>query len=385
MPISVAILTTDKREFERDYQNSKPSFGAAPEALFQGLASLPDANIHVISCLQEPPVSSPEKLADNIWFHGLVVPKIGWLKTGYQGCIRAVKEKLREIRPDIVHGQGTERDCALSAVFSGFPNVLTIHGNMRKLAKVNKARPFSFPWLAARLEAFALPRSSGIFCNSGHTEDLVRPLAKKTWLVPNAVRDVFFSTPVCAPAPAVPLLLNIGYIDPNKAQNKILAMAARLRQRGAKFQLQFVGRMDETPYSARFRELLDAARPHNYVTYTPEMPAPQLISLMDRASALIHAPGEEAFGLVTAEALTRNLRLFGFNVGGLPDVCAGIDAAVLVEPGNFGVLEEALMQWFASGAPKADNAAQKIRERFHPDVVARRHVEIYREVLSKPA
>jgi hypothetical protein len=107
---------------------------------------------------------SPEKLAPNIFFHSLYVPKIGWMRTLYQGCVRAVRKKLREIRPDIVHGQGTEMDCAVEAVFSGFPNVLTIHGNMRLIARVNRVRPFSFLWLAARLERLTIPRSSGVVC-----------------------------------------------------------------------------------------------------------------------------------------------------------------------------------------------------------------------------
>ena len=99
---------------------------------------------------------SPEKLAPNIFFHSLYVPKIGWMRTLYQGCVRAVRKKLREIRPDIVHGQGTEMDCAMEAVFSGLPNVVTIHGNMAELASLLRARLGSFPWLAARLENLAL-------------------------------------------------------------------------------------------------------------------------------------------------------------------------------------------------------------------------------------
>ena len=74
---------------------------------------LPDVEVHVVSCTQQP-MKSPIKLAENIFFHSLLVPKIGWLRTGYQGCIRAVRKKLRAIQPDIVHGQGTERDCACS-------------------------------------------------------------------------------------------------------------------------------------------------------------------------------------------------------------------------------------------------------------------------------
>src|SRR4051812_41916837 len=130
MSLTVAILTSERREHDKDYANPTPGFGTAPEALLQGFALLPDAQVHVLSCTRQP-VSAPEKLAANIWYHNLHVPRIGWMRTLYQGTIRAARKKLHEIQPDIVHGQGTEHDCALSAVFSGFPNVLTIHGNMR--------------------------------------------------------------------------------------------------------------------------------------------------------------------------------------------------------------------------------------------------------------
>src|SRR5439155_13329895 len=134
----------------------------------------------VISCTQQP-MASPQRLADNIWFHSLHVPKLGWLRTGYQGCIRAVRKRLKAIKPDIVHGQGTERDCGLSAIFSGFPNVVTIHGNMSELARLFRRPIASYDWLAARLEAFTLKRTAGVFCNSEYTERLVKPRSRRTW------------------------------------------------------------------------------------------------------------------------------------------------------------------------------------------------------------
>src|SRR5438309_10184838 len=121
----VAILTTDNREHHRRYDVAEPYFGPAVEALLEGLAAIPELEVHVIACTQRP-MTAPEKLSANTSFHLLQVPKIGWLRTGYQGCVRTIRGKLREIQPQIVHGQGTERECALGAVFSGFPNVLTL-------------------------------------------------------------------------------------------------------------------------------------------------------------------------------------------------------------------------------------------------------------------
>ena len=176
--MKVALLTTDNRGPFQDTDNTTPWFGTAPEALLQGFARLPEVEVHVVSCIRQP-VSSPEKIALNIFFHSLLVPKIGWMRTLYQGCIRATRKKLREISPDIVHGQGTELDSGLSGALSGFPNVLTIHGNMKAIAEIYRSRPGSFQWLAAKLETPALKKTGGVFCNSAYTESLVAPRAQK--------------------------------------------------------------------------------------------------------------------------------------------------------------------------------------------------------------
>ena len=153
MSLRIAILTTDNREHQRTYAETAPRFRPAIEALLQGLARRSELEIHVVACTQRP-MDAAEKLSENIWFHLLDVPKIGWLRIGYQGCVRAIRQKLCAIQPDLVHGQGTERECALSAVLSGFPNVVTIHGNIGEVAKSVGARFGSFLWCAARLESY---------------------------------------------------------------------------------------------------------------------------------------------------------------------------------------------------------------------------------------
>src|SRR6185369_4143058 len=156
--MKIVQLTTDAREHYKDYGNPRPFFGTAPEALLQGFAAQPGVEVHVVACVRRF-MPTPVQLADNIWHHTLVVPKWGWMSTLYHGCIRAVRRKLRELAPDIVHGQGTERDCALAAVRSGYPNVTTIHGNMAEMARKSGAKAGSFHWLTGKLENYALKRT----------------------------------------------------------------------------------------------------------------------------------------------------------------------------------------------------------------------------------
>src|SRR5689334_17786371 len=101
MQLKIAQVTMDNREHYKTHSDPVPCFGTAPEALMQGFSRLPEAEVHVISCIRQP-VGAPEKLAPNIFFHSLVVPKIGWIRTGFQGCVRAVRRKINEIQPDIV-------------------------------------------------------------------------------------------------------------------------------------------------------------------------------------------------------------------------------------------------------------------------------------------
>jgi glycosyltransferase involved in cell wall biosynthesis len=382
----IAILTTDNREFNKSYEEPRPRFGASPEALLQGFELLGGIGtdgfpftIDVIGCAQQR-MRSPGFLAPGLRFHSLHVPKIGWLRTGYQGCIRAVRNKLREINPDLVHGQGTERECAISAVFSGYKNVLTIHGNMSELGRRYGAGFPQYRWFASKLEDLALKRTAGVLCNSAYTESLVAPRTRRTWRVPNPLRMEFFQPQNPRPANPHPILLNVGVISPRKRQVEILEMARTLYAKGLRFQINFIGSCDETPYGCQFLEmLLECAE---FARYTPHLPTGELIARFDEADALIHFPEEEAFGLVVAEALTRNLKLFGARLGGIIDICTGVEGADLVDEEDWKGLSHLIEVWIKEGYHHPVKAASVMAERYHPKVIARQHLLIYRELLG---
>jgi len=380
--LKVAILTTDNRENDHNYSAPSPYFGTAPSALLGGFSNFPNLEVHVISCTQQP-MSSPAKLTNNVWFHSLNVPKVGWLRTGYSGCILAVRKKLKEIQPDIVHGQGTERDCGISAVFSGFPNVITIHGNMAELARIFRARFASFHWWAAKLENFTLPRTSGVLCNSQYTHSLVSPRSKNSWLVPNPIRDSFFAPliPIILPV-ETPTFLVVGVICPRKQQLEILELLIKLRQQNAHFQVKFIGACGEDPYGKAFLDLLNGQKTSCWVSWLGVLDEPALIHCMDSAHALLHFPEEEAFGLVVAESLARGLKLFASNVGGICDIASGVPEAELFDPEDWGGLQKSLATWIQKPIIASQQNQQLMRTRYHPKVIATRHLEIYREVLS---
>jgi glycosyltransferase involved in cell wall biosynthesis len=377
----IAVSTTDNRDQLRTYDAVAPLFGSAPEALLQGFALLPEVEVHVLVCARKR-MPSPEKVAPNIFYHCLVVPKIGWMRTLFQGCIRAVRKKLKEIQPEIVHGQGTEGHQALSAVFSDFPNVITIHGNMRRIADLEKPRPFTYNWLAARLEGFTIPRSGGVVCITRHTQQAVAGLAKRTWVVPNAVDASFFDVHAQLEPEARPRVLCVGHIRPLKNQNGLIhALDPLARER--RFELMFLGAASEGPaYTAEFLRLV-AERP--WCSHGGLASRSQLQVHLSQAAVLVLPTFEDNCPMVVLEAMAAGVPVVAARVGGLPDLIEEGKTGFFCDPHDAASMragvERALLDRSAA-AEMAKRAQQRARERFHPKVIAQRHIQIYREMLD---
>ena len=377
--MKIAIVIPDNRDELRRYSDPAPFFGA-PTALFEGLADIQECEIHVVSCTQKP-LRSPEKLAGNIYFHSVLVPKWGWMRGAYVGCVRALSRKLREIKPELVHGQGTERYSALAAVFSGFPNVLTIHGNMRLVAKVNRAKPFSFAWLAARLETFTLPRSDGIVCISTYTQHNVAGLARKTWVVPNAVDGSFFDL-VLKPA-ELRQILCVAHISVRKNQVQLIRALDPLAAK-EKFELVFYGGANrKDPYVEDFFALL---KDRPWCRYAGFADRSGLKAALASSTASVLPSLEDNCPMSVLEAMAAGVPVAAAKVGGVPDlVTPGVDG-LLFDPEQLDSIRSAVSE-ILTDQPRAAQLARMGKEtalrRFRPNIIARRHLEIYHEVLGR--
>ena len=380
-PLKIAVVVPDNRDEFRTYADPLPHFGTAPSALLDGFSLLPEeCEIHVVNCVQQP-VAAPEKIGPNIFYHTEIVPKWGWLRGGYVGCVRSVRRQFKKIQPDIVHGQGTERYCALAAVRSGFPNVLTVHGNMRLIAQLNRERLFSFNWLAARLESFTLPRTDGVVCITHYTQNAVQDLAPRTWVLPNAVNREFFGVQP-APDPAQPLIiLCVGAVCFRKNQNEFIrALDPLARQK--KFKLVFLGQVEANDYGAEFFQLV---RARDWCEHLPFASHGGVKEQMRGATVVALPTREDNCPMVVLEAMAAGVPVLASNVGGVPD---------LIEPERTGLFcDPQRPETFATGVARLLNepelasrlavaAKQEAQKRFHPQVIARRHLEIYREVIA---
>ena len=393
----IAFLVPDNRENFRQYELTEPYFGTAPTALLAGFAMLGDhpeaPEIHVISCTQKR-IPAPEKLASNIWFHSLHVPKAGWLRSGYLGCALAVRKKLREIKPDLVHAQGTERDCAISAVLSPYPKILTIHGNLRLIKKQVGFRPFSAMWLQSYLEGLVVPRFAGVICITNYTREAVEREVPKTWVVPNAVEPSFlelgqqrFSDNSSRPStldsrPPCPVILCVANIDERKNQNAFIRALDPLAKKMS-FEVRFFGGCGGSDYGREFRELI-ASRP--WCHYGGMLGREELRSQFEQADMLALPTHEDNCPMVVLEAMASGVPIMASKVGGIPDLIDGVRAGLFCypcDPESFRVGVKRVLEDSEHAQRMASAAHDDAMRRFHPKVIARKHLETYREILNR--
>ena len=376
----IVQITTDSREHYRDYQRPEPYFGTAPQGLLDGFTEWPDAEVHVISCSHFQ-TRVPEKLAPNIWFHQPVVGKWGWGRTLFAGSIKAVRGLVREINPDIVHGQGTERDCAMAAVLSGRPNVLTLHGNMRVHAKLPENRKSAYYKLVAILEGYCLKRTHGVVAISRYTEDLVKGLAPRAWLLPNAVdRRYFDIQPV---PPLVPRILFVGSIDERKNPlGLIRACEPMLRAGECTIAMAGQGQPDH-PY---VKEVLRLVSELPGIERLGFIGRDELGEEFRRSSLLVLPTFEDNCPMVVLEAMAAGLAVAASRVGGVPDLITHEQDGLMFDPNAPLAIKECIERLVKEPETCARlGAAGRVtaRQRFHPRVIAAAHLEIYREVLGR--
>jgi glycosyltransferase involved in cell wall biosynthesis len=376
----IVQITTDSREHFKNYKLAEPYFGTAPQALLNGFANLRDHEIHVISCSRVA-MRMPIRLADNIYFHQPIVGKWGWGKSLFLGCAQSTRKLLKEIQPDIVHGQGTERDCAMAAVLSGYPNILTLHGNMRAISQRPEYRKNLYYQLAAFLETFCLKRTNGVVAISSYTEQLVKGLASETWLLPNAVDSRFFN--IILTPPPVPRLLFVGSIIEGKNPLGLIEACAPFLKAN-RCTLALAGQFDPAgEYGKAFRSEAEVLPNIEYLGF---LGRDKLAAEFAKSSAIVLPTFEDNCPMVVLEAMAAGLPVAASRVGGVPDLVDHQITGLLFDPGNLEDMRECI-EFLINNPQFRISAGQagkrKALEEFHPSRIAKRHIEIYQAVLGK--
>jgi glycosyltransferase involved in cell wall biosynthesis len=253
---------------------------------------------------------------------------------------------------------------------------------MRLIAALEKPATFSYGWLNARLEGFTLPRTEGIICITRYTQEAVKRDNPRTWLLPNAVDESFFAVNSRPAVNAPPLIICVGLVCPRKNQNRFIQALDRVADKH-RFRLLFLGKT--APGHEYDDEFLRLVKARSWCEYGGFADRDRLRVVFKSASLLALPSLEDNCPMAVLEAMAAGVPVIGAKVGGVPDLIEEAITGLFCDPTDNASMAAAVEQVLTDPTgtkARAKTAYTSAQQRFHPRVIAQKHVEIYREVLS---
>ena len=377
--IKLLLVTTDNREHRGNYDLPEPWLSAPILSLINGFEQFPeDIEVHVACCAKQT-MPAPKKLAENVFFHQPVVPRIGWGRSLFLGCSYAIRNLAHRIGVDIVHGQGTERDVAIAAVCSGKLSVITIHGHMKKIAEFTQASFGSYYWMASHLERWAIKHSNGVVALNSYTNKRVNEDAIRTWVIPNAVEKEFFSDHTHPTSNSLGIC--VANIVPWKNQVSLIDSCRPLLEAGI-CQLSFAGSL---PHGSPFSEAFEARlRDIPGISHLGFLSPASIRDYTAKSGFLILPSLEENCPMAILEAMAAGVPVVASRIGGIPDLIHHDETGLLFDPNDGSDIRRQVERIATDAELRIRlglNAKAEALRRFHPKVVAQTHIETYREIL----
>ena len=360
-----------------------PNVHPAIEALLQGFEGLDGIEVHVLFGSLSPPTRiRPAQGA--VRYHSIPYRRLlGVLSGGgFLGRFFSLRNYVRSHSFDLVHAQGSERESAWTAVFSGIPSVITLHGLMGEVVKMKGNRTLWHYWVAALLERLAIKRTDGVVAISPYALRVVLGMTSRARFIPNAVRSEFYLESGGKKGD-VPTVLFVGNLTHVKRPDWFIRAVDALWKEGLSFQARMLCLGNpKHPYfieMVAMAERLPASRKIE-IRYNVTNVAQEL----DKADILFSPSTWESMGIAVCEAMAKGLCVVGSQIEAtIPLFENGCGATFPVD--NFNKAVDSLRS-FILDPERRKRISEQSKNRvkgYEPDVVAAETVKFYKEALRR--
>ena len=314
--------------------------------------------------------------ADGALFHVLPTSKHGRASSFFVCDRRRIKECINKVRPDVVHGWGTEDVYALAAVTSGYPHLISMQGILSALILKSWMHPREY--FQALLELYCLRKAQVITTESEWGAAVVRRRRgnKPVEVVEYGVQKTFFSTHR-EPAAENNFTIFVGSIRAGKGiQDLIEAFRSPALSSS---ELVVIGGVD-----GEWAKKLQKSAPPN-IRWLGRKTAEETAEYMAKAWCLALPTRADTSPNVVKEARVIGLPVITTRNGGQASYVQDGEDGYFVECGDIKGLVQKLKIVLGSLATteKLGREGQKrYRELFTPDQTADRFQSLYRKVFS---
>jgi glycosyltransferase involved in cell wall biosynthesis len=304
--------------------------------------------------------------------------------TLFQFDARRLAKRARALAPDIVHAHGTEDAYSLAAQRTGLPSIITAQGlyfliNRKiKPALVSRASAVQFTeWLA-------LKHARHVIAKSNYVAQELK--SRFPHLILHAIPNTFDERLLNIHEPKrLNSLVFVGTISPWKGVHTLGKALVRVSREIPEVTLDIAGDSASSalPYEIEQKRFLQETL-GDRVTFHGQLRVIELGRLVASSMALVAPSLEDMFGNQLIEALL--LRTHGIVAEGtaLAENVRRFGNGTTVPREDSQALADAIVKTLRRdpcSTVDAETARQRISDAFNTALVARRHREVYRDVL----
>lgn len=354
------------------------------ETLACALASFPSIEVYVITSYKGKRTVQIRQRRLTVTY--LVVPRFINALTfyGYTGWIAS--RLIRTIKPDIVHGVGTEHIWPQVAVRSNYPSVVTIHGVMNEIVKRTYTPVYSRLRYFAFLEKQVINRTRNFIAINPYIQRMIdHNTSARIYTVENPVSKRYFDV-IASPSRSKTILF-VGHTGIGKGLGTLVEAFAQLKRQGftADWKIHVVGPVYKGKYYDGICQIIKAENLQSDISFKGFL-LPSEITEEYRKSAFLVLPSkQESAPMCIAEAMACGIPVVATRVGGVPYMVSDGWTGSLCSMDNSEILKLRmldLMQHPAIRDRYGKQAKLDAERRWKPEKIASQTLQVYQNILD---
>lgn len=387
------IEISNKRKISICFFSHSSTFGGAEKILFKLLEGLKENNIDVFVILPRSGPFINDLKSKNIKYR--IIPYKLWLNHD-KSILRLIKRTIWNFLLVIPFSFIIHR-YKFDLIYSNTSTV-SLGAYIAKVLRIPHIwhfREFGFEdhgytydlgnWLSWRmtnyLSTLCLVNSKAVLNKYSHFID-----RDKLHLIYEAYKETNSSNAVSNTFKAIDLLefkcLMVGSIQRGKGHIDAISSLAILHKKGYNISLLIVGDGDEN-YKQELELMVRNNQLENHVYFLGHLNNPR--EIMRISDVFLMCSRNEAFGLVTLEALEVGLPAIGTKSGGTVEIIEDNFTGLLYTPGNYSELASKIEYLFLNPVVKTDmgnKAKATINKKFNPDLYISKTIEMIHKAID---
>ncbi|MDF7825422.1 glycosyltransferase family 4 protein [Pontiellaceae bacterium B12227] len=352
--------------------------------LAYALARIPGLEVHFLTMapLWKTKVLTDENLTIHFIGHLPKLDKLDKLTNMRYSC-SILRRYLKQLKPDLVHGSGTDHEYGYVAATCQLPNVITVHGVMKMIGQNAPPPPKSVVWQYIRHEPMAINAASHLISINPYVDQQFPEFSGEVYSIPNPVGPEFFQEVKPGERNKYQIVF-VGKIYPLKRVLNLLKALTRIKGRFPEVSLKVVGGVSDVGYQDTLERYVIEHDLRDNIEFCGSQPQDKVMRIMQESSCLVLPSIQETAPMVIAEAFAMGSPVIASDVGGVKYMVDDGENGFVIPPDNIDALAEKLSSILKDSSLRnsMSEAARQSAKLYHPEEVARKTADVYEMILN---